>query len=116
MPGGDRTGPMGFGPMTGRTAGFCAGSSVPGYMNPVAGRGFWGSGRGGRGRGWRHQYNVTGLPGWQRSAAAWPVPNYNVSPPTRDEEVDALKQQAEMMKQSLANVQKRIEELESESS
>lgn len=118
MPGGDRTGPMGFGPMTGRGAGLCAGSPVPGYMNPVGGRGFWGSGRGGRGRGrgWRHQYYATGLPGWQRYATGWPAPFYNVSPPARDEEVDALKQQAEMMKQSLANVQKRIDELESESS
>jgi len=80
MPAGDRTGPMGQGPMTGRGAGFCAGFGVPGYANwpglggflsrfrpfglfgrgaaPVAGfrrgrgRGR-GSGRGGgRGRGW----------------------------------------------------------------
>ncbi|MFW5690579.1 MAG: DUF5320 domain-containing protein [Planctomycetota bacterium] len=33
MPAGDRTGPMGQGPMTGRGAGFCAGSGVPGYAN-----------------------------------------------------------------------------------
>jgi len=39
MPAGDGTGPRGQGPMTGRGAGFCAGYSVPGYMNPVAGRG-----------------------------------------------------------------------------
>ena len=38
MPRGDGTGPAGLGPMTGRAAGFCAGYSVPGYMNPVAGR------------------------------------------------------------------------------
>ena len=46
MPRGDRTGPWGAGPMTGRAAGYCAGYSVPGYMNPVGGygRGF--------GRGW----------------------------------------------------------------
>ena len=42
MPGGDRTGPMGLGPMTGRAAGFCAGYPAPGYMSPVSGRGFWG--------------------------------------------------------------------------
>jgi len=40
MPGGDGTGPMGMGPMTGRAAGFCAGYGVPGYMNPVPTR--WG--------------------------------------------------------------------------
>jgi hypothetical protein len=43
MPFGDGTGPAGAGPMTGRAAGFCAGYSVPGYMNPiVGGAGFYG--------------------------------------------------------------------------
>ena len=62
MPRGDRTGPWGAGPMTGRAAGYCAGYSVPGFMNPIGeyGRG-WGRGRGrgfgrgggrGFGRGW----------------------------------------------------------------
>jgi hypothetical protein len=45
MPLGDGTGPAGMGPMTGRAAGFCAGYSVPGYMNPIVGRaGFYGAG------------------------------------------------------------------------
>ena len=44
MPGGDGTGPMGFGPMTGRAAGYCAGYPVPGFMNPVPGRAFLGRG------------------------------------------------------------------------
>ena len=67
MPGGDRTGPMGLGPMTGRAAGYCAGYPVPGFMNAVGGRGFggWG-GRGGRGR--RNWFYATGLTGWQRAA------------------------------------------------
>jgi len=61
MPRGDRTGPGGLGPMTGRRAGYCAGYSVPGYVNDVPGwgRGFgygrgyrWGFG-GGYGRGYR---------------------------------------------------------------
>ena len=52
MPGGDGSGPMGMGPMTGRAAGFCAGYGVPGYMNAY-GRGGMGRGMGmGRGRGW----------------------------------------------------------------
>jgi hypothetical protein len=50
MPRGDRTGPAGMGPMTGRGAGYCAGYSTPGYMNPYGGRAsagapFWGAGR-----------------------------------------------------------------------
>jgi hypothetical protein len=40
MPRGDGTGPRGFGPMTGRGAGFCAGYPMPGFANPwVPGRG-----------------------------------------------------------------------------
>ncbi|MCF8010529.1 MAG: DUF5320 domain-containing protein [Clostridiales bacterium] len=33
MPGGDRRGPIGEGPRTGRGAGFCSGNSSPGFMN-----------------------------------------------------------------------------------
>ncbi len=53
MPYGDRTGPWGQGPMTGRRAGYCAGNDRPGYASPIVGRGFgMGYGRGmGRGRG-----------------------------------------------------------------
>lgn len=61
MPGGDRTGPWGLGPMTGRRMGYCAGFQAPGFMYPGPGLGFgrgFGLGRGfgrgfGRGRGWR---------------------------------------------------------------
>lgn len=45
MPFGDGTGPMGFGPMTGRAAGYCAGYPVPGFASPIPGldrgRGFY---------------------------------------------------------------------------
>ncbi|MBN1974722.1 MAG: DUF5320 domain-containing protein [Sedimentisphaerales bacterium] len=51
MPRGNGTGPAGLGPMTGRAAGFCAGYSVPGYMNPIAGTaGVYGLVRTGLGR------------------------------------------------------------------
>jgi hypothetical protein len=72
MPRGDRTGPAGMGPMTGIAAGFCAGHSMPGFMNPVGGRGYWGRGRGG-GRGFRHWYYATGLPGWARTPMGYPA-------------------------------------------
>jgi len=49
MPGGDRRGPLGQGPMTGRGAGYCAGTDAPGFANLGPGRDF-GFGRGG-GRG-----------------------------------------------------------------
>ena len=72
MPRGDRTGPMGAGPMTGRGLGYCAGISSPGYAyrgwyGYGAGRGGrpWGGGRGrawGGGRGYGH--GGWGDPGW----------------------------------------------------
>ena len=43
MPQGDKTGPNGQGPMTGRRMGFCAGSNAPGFMTGCRrgmGRGF----------------------------------------------------------------------------
>ena len=65
MPFGDGTGPAGMGPMTGRAAGFCAGYSMPGYMNPAIGRvGFYGAGVpafGAYGAGYRMPYG-----GWAR--------------------------------------------------
>jgi len=58
MPFGDRTGPLGLGPRTGRAAGFCAGYGMPGFANPLPGYGypyrasFWRGLGHGFGRGW----------------------------------------------------------------
>ncbi|MBN1355218.1 DUF5320 domain-containing protein [bacterium] len=125
MPGGDRTGPAGMGPMTGRAAGYCAGYSMPGYMNPVYGRGFgfgWGRGRGfGRGLGWGFR-GGRGWGGYWGSAYAGPVYPYgaSVSPysvpytawPTPEQEADTLKGQAEYFEDALEGIKKRIAELE----
>jgi hypothetical protein len=124
MPGGDRTGPVGRGPMTGRGAGYCAGYGVQGFVNPARGGGYgrghgWGRGAGGRG-GWRHRhwYCATGVPGWERAAMDWPI-----SPPpvlgafgplmTREQELEALKQQARYFEQTLNDLKNRISEVES---
>ena len=51
MPWGDRTGPLGLGPRTGRGLGFCSGFNSPGFTKGSG----WGFGRGwgrGLGRGW----------------------------------------------------------------
>jgi hypothetical protein len=37
MPRGDRTGPQGMGPRTGRGMGYCSGFEAPGFMNSVSG-------------------------------------------------------------------------------
>jgi hypothetical protein len=125
MPRGDGTGPAGMGPMTGRAAGFCAGYSVPGFMNPAGARGYWGRGRGG-GRGWRHWYYATGLPGWARAPMGYPAWGGPVSAympaagplgptMTAEQELDALKKQAEFIQDELGQINKRIEQLETES-
>ena len=122
MPGGDRTGPLGMGPMTGRAAGFCAGNATPGYMNPVAGRGFGGAGRGGgfgpaRG-GWgrRNWFYATGLTGWQRAAQATPPAAPEGSPADAaapyGEEIGGLKAQLEQAEAGLAALRRRLDELE----
>ena len=118
MPAGDGTGPMGMGPKTGRAAGYCAGYSAPGYVNPIPGRGygFWGGGRGffGRGRGHRHWCYATGLPFWARQAAYAPMPFAAAYAPTMSPEQEStyLKDQAEYLATSLDEIQKRISELE----
>lgn len=118
MPRGDRTGPMGYGPMTGRGAGYCAGNAVPGYAGPGPGGRFgMRGGLGGRGRGWRHGYYATGVPGWARFGWAGPqfAPPYPVPPDQSGaaNESDVLREQAEYLQEALADVQKRLGELES---
>jgi hypothetical protein len=122
MPGGDGTGPAGMGPMTGRAAGYCAGYAVPGYMNPITGRGFgFGFGRGG-GRGRRNRFYATGLTGWQRAAYGGPFwgGGYGYEPvpfsATPEQEMDALRKQSEYLEKTLADLNQRIQELESEQS
>jgi len=130
MPFGDGTGPAGMGPMTGRAAGYCAGYGMPGYANPGGGGGFgfgrgFGRGRGG-GRGWRNRFWATGLYGWQRGYG-WPAypaapapyaapgpyaaPAYPAPAMGPEQEVEALKAQAEGFRQALEDIQKRIAEL-----
>ena len=118
MPRGDKTGPAGIGPMTGRAAGFCAGFGMPGYATPAFGRGFGlGRGRGARGcgfgnggRGWRIGYHATGAPGWQRFAGnAAPFVDFD---PAREKQ--SLKNQADAMQNELDVIRRRLEELEKE--
>jgi hypothetical protein len=115
MPGGDRTGPMGRGPMTGRGAGYGGGYGVPGYMNPIPGRGFgfgFGRGRGGRGgggRGWRHWFAATGLPGWLRPGWWAEAPHF--AAPAAKAEREYLESVAESLQGQLDDVKKRLDEL-----
>lgn len=116
---------MGMGPRTGRSAGYCGGYGVPGYANPAPRMGMgWRRGWGvpsypvrGGGRGWRHRYYATGMPFWARYGYA---PPYDApvgygpydTPATKEEEVEALRREAEWLRQSLEAITTRIDELE----
>jgi hypothetical protein len=123
MPAGDGTGPLGMGPMTGGGRGYCAGYAAPGWSGPVSGRAFWGRGayrRAGRsggsgfggGRGWRHWYYATGLPRWAR----WGVPQAGApgappAGPSREQEIELLKDETQWLKDQLEAIGKRMDEL-----
>ena len=117
MPFGDRTGPQGLGPRTGKGAGYCSGFGMPGFMNPVPGGAGIGFGRGrgmgcqsfGGGRGWRHSYWATGLPCWTRAGYGYPP---YVADLTAKDEMDMLREQAKFLKEQLDDIQGRISTLE----
>jgi len=117
MPRGNRTGPEGMGPMTGRGLGYCAGYGAPGYVNPAPGfgpgRGRGRGGWGGGGRGWRHGYYATGLPLGARYSPppAWAYGPYG-PPVTEEVETELLRNQAQALKRQLEAIAERLEELE----
>ena len=103
MPRGDGTGPMGYGRMTGRGVGYCAGFETPGYANTVEfGYGF---GRGRRIRRMRH-----GAALW-RCAYFW-HPAYVEPEVDVFVERDVLSRQAKILEQQLQLVRKRLSNLE----
>lgn len=117
MPRGNGTGPTGLGPMTGRGAGYCAGFGMPGYANMGPGCRMemgWGRGWARGGRGFRHWFWATGLPGWAR--LDWGAPFADRRPMTAQQEMETLKAQAEQLNRQLQQIQQRMEHLESENS
>lgn len=107
MPGGDRTGPAGMGPMTGGAFGYCAGYPVPGYANPIPGRGR------GRGRGWGRGFG-RGF-GWRGAGDPYAYGGgYPYAPEfSPQQEADILRDQAKAMQEEIKAVNERISELES---
>lgn len=113
MPGGNGTGPLGMGPMTGRAAGYCAANGVPGCMNLAFGRGAGmgcGRGFGGGGRGRRNRFYATGLTGWQRAAGGVVPPTAFM--PTAEQQLAVLKSQAEAAENELGELRRRMAEIE----
>ena len=125
MPYGDRTGPQGAGPMSGRGMGFCAGYHYPGSENQGwglgAGRGRnygAGYGRGGGGFGHRHGFRATGIPGRARYLEYPPAESGPYSPTFAEapqmypkDEQKYLKSQIKHLEDHLAELSKRLKDL-----
>ena len=117
MPRGDGTGPAGLGPMTGRAAGYCAGYPVPGFMNPIGGRGL-GFGRG-FSRCFRWRFWTRGFPGWGRVGMGYPIlnpfyPYQNAPNITGQQEIEFLKNQVKLMQEEINSINEYIYKLEQE--
>jgi len=101
---GDKTGPLGQGPMTGRSLGYCAGFESPGFTRGLGGgrgqgRGFGGGGGRGRGMAYGRGY------GFNAGYTNAPQANSN-------DEILNLKAQAESLKKAQEEIERRLNELE----
>jgi hypothetical protein len=112
MPGGDKTGPAGKGPMTGRRAGICAGfdhfansgvASLRGFASGVGHAGWFRRTFGRHGR--RIQYFASGRPGWLRAQSGG-----GPSAPPTDRE--ALRQRLHALESESAAIKKQLVEME----
>lgn len=110
MPGFDRTGPLGQGPMTGGGFGYCGTSRRPGYA--FGGRGFFGRFGAGRGAGFGRRRGI----GWCGGQGYGYLGPWSFYAPSRRLEPEAelaqLRQEATDLKASLKDVEARIAEVE----
>jgi len=106
MPYGDRTGPGGMGPRTGRGFGFCSGFDHPGHSV--------GPGRGlarGMGRGFGRGYGR----GMDFRSGYAPVMDYGYPEPyeySPEQEKENLKNQIMSMEKTVGNLKKRLDEID----
>ena len=109
MPRGDRTGPNGYGPRTGRGLGYCSGYSTPGYITDSGmglGRGY-GYGRGG-GRGYGRGRGV-GF-GWNTYPPVNYAPNYPAPAPYDEEAYTKnLENQVKYLEDNLKAIKEQLE-------
>ncbi len=118
MPRGDKTGPNGQGPMTGRRFGYCSGNDRPGFMQ--GGEGFRGGGRfrafgggfgrgfgRGRGTGWRANQPI------QTIQPAVQTPTTQTITPEQEKQLleqdkQDIKDEIEILKQEMKNIEQRL--------
>lgn len=94
MPGGDKSGPQGEGPRTGRQAGYCSGNDLPGSEQIGYGR----PGFGRRSFGFRRP----------RRQGRWPVHMHGQDA----EEQKSLLQEVRDLKDLIAGLQKKVDDIE----
>jgi hypothetical protein len=113
MPGGDRTGPLGRGPMTGRALGYCTGSNMLGYATPGFGRGFGRGGGRGLGRRWGR-----GRGFWWRGYSDpyyYQQPYMDVYPqPTKEEEKTYLESMIKSLEEEIKMIKERLQKISKE--
>ncbi len=112
MPRGDRRGPNGMGPMTGRGAGFCSGSNAPGYMSGAVG----GYGMGvGRGFGGRHNGFGAGYGagrGYGMAAVPYAVPMAPVAGYSKEAETGYIENEVSFLKEQLKTLEGRLSDMQ----
>jgi hypothetical protein len=97
MPRGDKIGPMGFGPRTGRSAGFCSGNPEVVSMNQMPGHGF--------GRRFGRRCGLEGGMGWGR----WARRGGCLKQPSPEDERRVLEDHKEMLQRQLNAVNQKLE-------
>jgi len=120
MPRGDRTGPQGMGPRTGRAMGYCSGYDAPGFMNPGPGAGgrFGGGGLGlARGCGRAMPGCGIGI-AWGRGGGRGRAAGYGYypeaasgAPLSADEERGVIERSVTALKSRIEAMEKRLSEL-----
>lgn len=116
MPGGDRTGPIGAGPMTGRGAGYCSGFDVPGFANNIPeARGL------ARGRGFAYYRKGMGL--GRARGRGFGFRSFPDNPATYNENtgferdvetsIRSLEQEQRILREELDNINKKLDNIQS---
>lgn len=102
MPYGNKTGPAGYGPRTGRGLGFCNDYDAPGFANRFSGMGL--------GRGYGNNFRGGGgRMSWRR------FPGFPGQPVEYNQPVDEkafLNNEIEVLKKTLDTMKKRLEEID----
>ena len=118
MPGGDRTGPTGYGSRTGRGLGYCSGYDSPGFTKGTP------RGGGGFGRGWGRGF---GRGFWRRGRGFWhrgyypepycgPEPYYRDTYPeyNKESEKTYLENLVKDLEEEIKQVKQRLNEIAKE--